>query len=114
MDHLTDLNDWIDKRSQFNDIYLPRIYFKAETKILETQPHVFSDASELALASVAYLRIRYDDDTTELKFVIGKARVAPISRMTIQNLELQAATNGAKLSRFIKEQHDIRIDSWTL
>ena len=34
--------------------------------------------------------------------------------MTIPNLELQAATNGAKLSRFIKEQHDIRIDSTTL
>ena len=114
MEHLTDLNDWIDKRSPFNDICLPRTYFKPETKILETQLHVFSDASELALASVAYLRIRYDDDTTELKFVIGKARVAPISRMTIPNLELQAATNGAKLSRFIKEQHDIRIDSTTL
>ena len=78
------------------------------------QLHVFSDASELALASVAYLRTRYDDDTTELKFVIGKARVAPINRMTIPNLELQAAKNGAKLSRFIKEQHDIRIDSTTL
>ena len=100
MEHLTDLNDWIDKRSQFNDICLPRIYFKPETNILETQLHVFSDASELALASVAYLRIRYDDDTTELKFVIGKARVALISRMTIPNLELQAVTNGAKLSRF--------------
>ena len=114
MEHLTDLNDWIEKRSQFNDICLPRIYFKPETKILKTQLHVFSDASELALASVAYLRIRYDDDTTELKFVIGKARVAPNSRMTIPNLELQVATNGAKLSRFIKEQHDIRIDSTTL
>ena len=84
MEHLTDLNDWIDKRSQFNDICLPRIYFKPETKILETQLDVFSDASELALASVAYLRIRYDDDTTELKFLIGKARVAPISRITYQ------------------------------
>ena len=109
MEHLTDLDDWIDKRSQFNDICMPQIYFKPETKILETQLHVFSDASELALASVAYLRIGYDDDTTELKFVIGNARVAPISRMTIPNLELQAATN--ELNCLVSSKNNMTYES---
>ena len=36
-----------------------------------------------------------------------KARVAPIKRMTILNLELQAAVYGAQLVQFIKEAQDI-------
>ena len=85
-------------------------------KATDIQLHVFSDASDLALASVAYLRIAYNNNTVDLKFVMGKARVSPIKRITIPNLELQAATNGAKLAKFVKEQHDITINSlklWT-
>ena len=38
---------------------------------------------------------------------MGKARVAPIKRMTIPNLELQAAVCGAQFAQFIKEEPDI-------
>ena len=38
---------------------------------------------------------------------MGKARVAAIKRMTIPNLELQAAVYGAQLAQFIKEEQDI-------
>ena len=47
---------------------------------------------------------------------MGKARVSPIKRVTIPNLEFQAATNGATLAKFVKKQHDITINSlklWT-
>ena len=39
--------------------------------------------------------------------MMGKARVAPIERMTIPNLEMQAAVYGAQLAQFIKEQQDL-------
>ena len=83
-------------------------------KATDIQLHVFSDASDFALASVAYLRIAYNYNTVDIKFVMGKARVSPIKRMTISNLELQAATNGAKLNKFVKKLHKIAINSLTL
>ena len=51
-----------------------------------------------------------------LSFILGKARVAPIKRMTTPNLELLAATNGAKLAQFIKEEQNFSFDTivyWT-
>ena len=41
---------------------------------------------------------------------MGKARVAPIKRMTIPNLELQAAVYAAQLAQFVTEEHDIHIN----
>ena len=38
---------------------------------------------------------------------MGKAGVTPINKMTIPNLELQAAVYGAQLAEFIKEEQDI-------
>ena len=46
----------------------------------------------------------------------GKARVAPVKRMTTPNLELLTATNGAKLAQFIKEEQKFSFDAivyWT-
>ena len=42
----------------------------------------------------------------------GKARVAPIMRMTIPNLELQAAVYRAQLAQFIKEQQNLEIGKY--
>ena len=41
--------------------------------------------------------------------MIGKPRVAPTKRMTIPDLELQAAGYAAQLSKFIQDQLDITI-----
>ena len=113
---LSNLNDWIDEIEYFNNVELPRTYFRPQMKATDIQLHVFSDASELALAAVAYLRIACNNNTLDLKFVMGKARVSPIKRMTIPYLELQAAKNWAKLAKFVNEQHDITINNlklWT-
>ncbi|XP_068148390.1 uncharacterized protein [Drosophila tropicalis] len=53
--------------------------------------HKFVDASELAYAAVCYL-----------SFVAYKANVAPLSPLSIQRMELQAAVIGAKLSNRIQ------------
>ena len=44
--------------------------------------------------------------------MMDKARVAPIKRMAIPNLELQAAVYGAQLAQFIKEQQDLEIGNY--
>ena len=40
---------------------------------------------------------------------MGKARVAPMKRTAIPNLELQAAVNGIRMAQFIVEESDYSI-----
>ena len=49
----------------------------------------------------------YSDQLIAVRLVIGKARVAPLKKMTIPNFELQAAVYGAQLAQFVKEEQDI-------
>ena len=69
--------------------------------------HTFTDASEYALSAVSYMRFEYSDRSISVKYIMGRARAAPIKRMTIPNLELQAAVYGAQLAQFIKEEQAI-------
>ena len=96
------------KRSIFQDVHLPRKLLN-ETPISSIELHTFTDASELALSADSYLRIEHIDESVSVAFVIGKARVAPIKRMMIPNLELQAAVYGAQLAQFVKDEMDIEI-----
>ena len=53
------------------------------------------------------MRIVCSDRSFSVNFVMGKCRVAPIKKMTIPNLELQAAVYGAHVAQFINEEQDI-------
>ncbi|XP_046869312.1 uncharacterized protein LOC124461957 [Drosophila willistoni] len=76
---------------------IPRCYFNSSDQIHDVQLHTFVDASELAYAAVCYLRIR-QGERTYLSFVASKAKVAPLSPLSIPRMELQAAVIGAKLN----------------
>ena len=51
---------------------------------------IFSDAFENAIANVVFLRTMFSDNSVSLNSILGKARGAPIKRMTTPNLELLA------------------------
>ena len=106
LDNIQDFSSLREEIPAFKDIEIPRNYFLDKT-ISSIELHTFTDASEYALSAVSYMRIEYSDRSISVKFVMGKARVAPIKRMTIPNLELQAAVYGAQLAQFIKEEQDI-------
>ncbi|XP_075241673.1 uncharacterized protein LOC142336649 [Convolutriloba macropyga] len=95
--------------SSFQDVHLPRKLLN-EIPISLIELHTFTDASELALSAVSYLRIEHIDESVSVAFVIAKARVAPIKRMTIHNLELQAAVYGTQLAQFVRDEMDIEIN----
>ena len=95
-----------DKIPIFKDLQIPRNYF-LDKPIRSVQLHTFTDASEFALSAVCYIRIEYSDQSIAVRFVIGKASVAPLKKITIPNLELQAAVYGAQLAQFVKEEQDI-------
>ena len=71
--------------------------------------HTFCDASEVAYSAVTYFRLVKSDGEIATFFVMAKARVAPLRKvserkeLTIPKLELQAAVLGAKLTKTIRE-----------
>ena len=78
---------------------------------------MFSDASEKAMAAVAYLRIVKESGSAEqVHMLMAKTQVAPLRVMTIPRLELQSCLMAVKLMQFIEKQLDLplaKISFWT-
>ena len=68
---------------------------------------VFGDSSQEVFSAVAFLRALVNssdnEKRTELAFVIGKARVAPMKVLTVPKLELQAVLLASRLREEICE-----------
>ena len=94
--------EWSVELPKLAEITIPRSYFSGNFKHLEL--HMFGDISQEIFSAVAFLRAQVNTSSgpkTELAFVLGKARVAPMKVMKIPKLELQAALLAARL------KHDI-------
>ena len=89
---------WLNKLKSVTEVKIPRYYGCAEND--EVELHTFVDASEEAFAAVSYLRICRKDDF-ETRLVWSKTRVAPLKKLTIPRLELQAAVLGCRLATTI-------------
>ena len=64
------------------------------------EKHVFGDSSQVVFSEDAFLcaRVSSNEGTeTQLVFVFGKTRVAPMKALTIPKLELQAALSATRL-----------------
>ena len=75
--------------------------------------HLFSDASEIANATVGYVRIVDNGGGISCRFIMGKSRNCPIKKPTIPRLELMASVLAVRLSNIIKNELDWNIDSIT-
>ena len=71
---------------------------------------IFSDASESAFGTCAYLRWQLDNGQFDVKFVTAKSRVAPLKRLTIPRLELQAAVMATRLNTTIVRELKLEIE----
>ena len=103
LNNIQDFSSLREEIPALKEIEIPRNCFLDKT-ISSIKLLTLTDASEYALSAVSYMRIEYSDRSISVKFVIGKARVAPLKTMTISNLELQATVYGAQLAQFIKEE----------
>ena len=63
-----------------------------------------------AIAGVVYMKTIYDNRSSELSFVLGEAKVAPLSGHTIPRLELRAAVLATELYQTICKQINIKLD----
>ncbi|XP_069104772.1 uncharacterized protein [Argopecten irradians] len=96
---------WRDSLHDLQDLRIPRQYTSSSFKECENiSVHVFSDASEKAIASVGYLLTACEDGTQELGFILGKTKVAPLHTTTIPRLELCAAVLAIEIAETISEQ----------
>ena len=97
---------WVEELSYLQGLKIPRRYNHSESSIDHslTELHTFGDASESAYAAVSYLKTYDTEGKSEVALMYCKSKVAPIKKVTLPRLELQAAVLAAKMSKFIKEE----------
>ena len=109
--------EWAAELPNLSEITIPRCYFRGTMRSVEL--HVFGDSSQDVFAAVAFLRARVscnERTETQLAFVFGKARVAPMKALTIPKLELQAALLAARLKDEVQQALTVPVERtfmWT-
>ncbi|XP_055622896.1 uncharacterized protein LOC129766396 [Toxorhynchites rutilus septentrionalis] len=103
-----DLNErwrqWVALLQQLDSLRIPRCYFRSTKDYSHLQIHLFVDASESAYSCVVYFRLE-NEDTTQVKLVGAKTKVAPLKTLSIPRLELKAAVLGARFMETVQKQH---------
>ena len=110
-DIVTKFLEWSKELSTLNEITIPRSYFCQTVETIEL--HVFDDSSQDAFSAVSFLRgklINDHDVVTQLAFVFGKVRVAPMKALTVPKLELQVALLAARLRAEVLRALSLKID----
>ena len=111
-DSLKEWEMWRDSLQDLKELHIPRTYaMKSLTKVRQTELCVFSDASTRAIGAVAYLRTLDENGQTAVGFVLGKAKLAPLSEPTIPRLELCAAVLAVEMAELILDEIDLKIDA---
>ncbi|KAF2895560.1 hypothetical protein ILUMI_10614 [Ignelater luminosus] len=97
---------WYYQLYLLKEVKIPRWIsnsYRADNKI---SFHVFVDASQVAYASVIYMRTQ-SLTNTKIQLIAAKSRVTPNKKMTIPRLEFLAATIGARLMKSILNQQKV-------
>ena len=95
---------WKQHMQNLESLCIPRQYtslsFIGSTR---REVHLFT------IAAVAFIKLTDADGNQQQGFLLGKAKVAPKSAVTIPRLELCAAVLGIEIANIIKKQMDIPI-----
>ena len=65
---------------------------------------MFSDASEQAYGTCAYARWELPNGKFESRLIAAKSRVAPMKKISVVRLELNAAVMSKRLCAFIEDE----------
>ena len=108
---------WQDQLPGLERIKIPRHVNVEEADGKKLELYVFSDASEKAMAAMAYLRIIQENGSVEqVHMLMAKTQVTPLKVMKIPRLELQSYLMTVKLMQLIEKQLDLplrKVSSWT-
>lgn len=107
-------NKWRESLKELKNLRIPRQYTcVSPTEAQHNELCVFSDASDEAIAAVAYLKTTDAEGNCHTGFVFGKARLAPRPAQTIPRLELCAAVMAVDVAELITSEIDIKCDTIT-
>ena len=107
---------WLKELAYIDKFKMARCYTTENSDVTDYQLHVFSDASEDAYATAAYLRQEHESGVVSCSLVMSKNRLAPLKVITIPRLELQAAVLSSRLKTSLTKEFDIDINAiyfWT-
>lgn len=105
---------WQDSLQHLKTLHIPRAYVSFSiSQAIFIELCMFSDASVKAIGAVAYLKATHADGHSEVGFVMGKAKLAPMPDLTIPRLELCAAVLSVEMAELLKEELKVKIDKLT-
>ncbi|XP_013178833.1 PREDICTED: uncharacterized protein LOC106125965, partial [Papilio xuthus] len=95
---------WYNNTGTWSDCY-PQTESGDPDRIINTEMHIFCDASLKAYAAVVYWRFIRTDGKVFVCFVTSKSRVSPLRPVSVPRLELQAALLAARLASTVRTEH---------
>ena len=102
---------WRDSLQALESFETPRCYTSTSVSNAQrVELHIFSDASVKAIAAVAYLKVLDNSGEVHVGFVIGKAKLAPMSVHTVPRLELGAAVLAVEIAELASRELDLKFD----
>ncbi|KRY41071.1 hypothetical protein T03_8584, partial [Trichinella britovi] len=102
---------WKDELERLSAIQVQRALVPVpRDQVGRSELHVFGDAAEAAYGAVAYLLTQARDRVLQVRFVLAKARVAPIKRLSLPRLELMAFLLAARLKAYITKEMGFSTD----
>ena len=99
---------WKSGLSHLEKLCVPRVIVPNLSETTSRKLLVYCDASEQA---VSYLEVSYTDGSSATGFVLGKAKVSPLSVHTIPRLELCAAVLAVEIAQVMVEHLRMKLDS---
>lgn len=103
---------WTDSLTVLKELHLHRPFVHVSLSLTETRELcVFSDASTMAVAAVAYLRFIGKNGQCLVGFIMGKSKLAPTSAHTVLHLELCTAVLAVELAQTIIKESDIEFQT---
>lgn len=100
---------WEKSLHQLEAVRIPRMCLSIALSVTKDMKlHIFPDASEKAIAAVAFL---VSQEHSSIGFILGKAKVAPTHGHTIPRLELCAAVLATEIGQTVSDNLNIPINS---
>ena len=109
---------WLGNLTNLSQVTIPHCVVRSGNlySTLEKRELHFADASLVGYKTVSYLRVVGLDGFVFCSFILGKARLAPLKKVSIPKLELTAATMATTMDSMLRaELHNTVTDSlfWT-
>ena len=101
---------WLQDRTNVTEFRVPRCYTPDLWFASRVELHIFADASEVGFGAVAYIRVITDSSQPQLSFVFAKTRNAPLKKLTIPRLELQAAVLASRMYTKLKTELSVQFN----